>query len=86
MHEQRVMLRREIDKQRFEHCPKFERHDLSEDQIIDIIKRIKQEENADLGAFIKQTSKEWIPKIVLFIIGGAYLLARWFESHGLKVF
>jgi len=85
MHEQRVMLRREIDKQRFEHCPKFERHDLSEDQIIDIVKRIRQEDNAELGAFIKQTGKDWFPKVIFFVGGGIYLLMRWFESHGIKI-
>jgi len=85
MHEQRVMLRREIDKQRFEHCPKFERHDLSEDQIIDIVKRIRQEDNAELGAFIKQTGKDWFPKVIFFVGGGIYLLMRWFENHGIKI-
>jgi len=85
MHEQRVMLRREIDKQRFEHCPKYERHDLSEDQIIEIVKRIRQEDNAELGAFIKQTGKDWFPKVIFFVGAGVYVLARWFENHGIKI-
>jgi hypothetical protein len=85
MQENRVMFRRDMDKQRFEHCPKYERHDLSEDQIVEIVKRIRQEDNAELGAFIKQTGKDWIPKIIFFVGAGIYLMAKWLESHGVKI-
>jgi len=84
--DQRIHFRREMDRQRFEQCPKYERHDLSEDQIVDIVKRIRAEDNAELGAFIKQTGKDWFPKIIFFVGAGVYVLARWFESHGVKIF
>ena len=84
--EQRINFRREMDKQRFEHCPKYQRHDLTEDQIVDIVRRIRAEDNAELGLFIKNTGKEWFPKIIFFIGAGIYILIKWFESHGVKIF
>ena len=88
--EQRINFRREMDKQRFEQCPKYERHDLSESQIIDLVTRIRkldrQQDNEELGAFIVQTGKEWFPKIIFFIGAGIYVLIKWFESHGVKIF
>lgn len=75
--EQRFIIdRRQLE---FNTCPKFERHELSEDQVIDIAKKAvelaRQEFYADVGKSI--TSKFfWIIGIVSMSVAG------WLTSHG----
>lgn len=79
MSERREDTRWPPDDQQFSQCPKYLRHDLTEDQVVDLLKRgiqmYKDDQNMQIGRLTKKG---------FFYIVGACVIAgySWFVAHG----
>ena len=83
-HDRREMARRESDKELFEQCPKYNKHDLTDDQIAKIaeqaaakaMKLMEDKKDIQFAQFVKKVGFSWGEKVV-FILG---LLVIWFVA------
>ena len=76
-HDERVLLRRATDKVMFDQCPKYQKHDLTHEQMIEIvemaIKRIDEKKNIEFAQYIKSESKTMLPRIIVAF--GTFVIA-----------
>jgi hypothetical protein len=87
-HDQRAFLRRVTDRVNFEQCPKYMKHDIPHEQMVEIVelamKTMKDQSNIEFAQFIKDSTKQMLPRILVFI--GTIILGVIFLLHDKGVF
>jgi hypothetical protein len=76
--DRRHEIRREVDY--YKDCPKYEKHDLTREQVKDIVEEVYKQMKAD--AF--DEGKSWIVKLITFLGIAAYALYAWLSNHPFK--
>lgn len=69
--DERVLLRRTTDRVLFDKCPKFDRHELQHDQLVEIVEmainRIRDQDNIAFAQYIKSEGKTLFSKLLVVL-------------------
>ena len=87
-HDQRTLLRRGSDRVDFGCCPKFQKHEIPREQMVEIVemamKAMRDQSNIEFAEFIKDSTKQIFPKIMMAI--GTIFLGALLLLHDKGIF